>query len=92
MVLVDSTVWIDHLRGQVSEKTGKLRSLLADGDVVCTWVIVQEILQGAADPKKLEILRDHFISLPQIPPTIETTSYQSIDRILKIRALMDEFH
>ncbi|MHB1564570.1 MAG: type II toxin-antitoxin system VapC family toxin [Leptospirillum sp.] len=72
MVLVDSTVWIDHLRGQVSEKTEKLRSLLADGDVVCTWVIVQEILQGAADPKKLEILRDHFISLPQIPPSIET--------------------
>ena len=45
MVLVDSTVWINHLRGQVSEKTGKLRSLLADGDVVCTWIMAQEILQ-----------------------------------------------
>ena len=72
MVLVDSTVWIDHLRGRVSEKTERLRSLLEDGDVVCTWVIVQEILQGAANPKKLEILRSRFISLPQLAPSLET--------------------
>jgi len=72
MVLVDSTVRIDHLRGQVSEKTEKLRSLLEDGDVVCTWVIVQEILQGAADPKKMELLRKHFISLPQIAPSMNS--------------------
>jgi predicted nucleic acid-binding protein len=76
MVLVDSPVWIDHLRGQVSEKTGKLRSLLADGDVVCTWIMAQEILQGAVDPKKLEVLRDYFISLPQIPTSFEPMSMQ----------------
>ncbi|MHB8248717.1 MAG: type II toxin-antitoxin system VapC family toxin [Acidithiobacillus sp.] len=45
---------------------------MEDGDVVCTWVIVQEILQGAADPQKLEILRAHFISLPQLAPSLET--------------------
>lgn len=72
MVLVDSTVWIDHLRGHASEKAERLRSLLEDGDVVCTWVIVQEVLQGAANPKKLEILRTHFISLPQLAPSLET--------------------
>ncbi|MHB1606668.1 MAG: type II toxin-antitoxin system VapC family toxin [Leptospirales bacterium] len=72
MVLVDSTVWIDYLRGQVREKTERLRSLLEEGDVACTWVIVQEILQGAANPKKLEILRSHFTSLPQLAPSLET--------------------
>jgi hypothetical protein len=72
VVLVDTTVWIDYLRGRVSGKTEGLRSLLEDGDVVCTWVIVQEILQGAAAPQKLEILRAQFMALPQLAQSLET--------------------
>jgi predicted nucleic acid-binding protein len=60
MVLVDSTVWIDHLRGQVSEKTEKLRSLLADEDVVCIWVIVQEILQYGSAAYLIKTIRTIF--------------------------------
>lgn len=72
MVLVDTTIWIDYLRGRVSGKTEDLRSLLENGDVVCTWVIVQEILQGAASPQKLEILRAQFMALPQLAQSLET--------------------
>jgi hypothetical protein len=49
-----ATVWIEYLHDQTSEKTERLRSLPEEGDVVCTWVIGQEILQGAADQKKLK--------------------------------------
>jgi len=49
-----ATVWIEYLHDQTSEKTERLQSLPEEGDVVCTWVIGQEILQGAADQKKLK--------------------------------------
>jgi predicted nucleic acid-binding protein len=77
MVLVDSTVWIDHLRDQVSEKTEKLRSLLEDGDVVCTWVIIQEILQGAADPKKWNYCANTLSLCPKSLPASKHMSTQA---------------
>ncbi|MHB8255361.1 MAG: type II toxin-antitoxin system VapC family toxin [Acidiferrobacter sp.] len=44
---------------------------MEDGDVVCAWIIVWEILQGAAAPQKLEILRAQFMALPQLAQSLE---------------------
>jgi predicted nucleic acid-binding protein len=68
MVLVDSTVWIDLLRGRGSPPVVTLRQLLTEGQAVTAPVIVQEVLQGASGPDSLQRLRDHFLSLPMVEP------------------------
>ena len=68
MVLVDSTVWIDLLRGRGSPHVVTLRQLLTEGQAVTAPVIVQEVLQGASGPDSLQRLRDHFLSLPMVEP------------------------
>jgi predicted nucleic acid-binding protein len=53
-MLVDSSVWIDFLRGVDSPQTQLLRDVLAAGKAV--WLappILQEILQGAESPERL---------------------------------------
>ena len=68
MVLVDTTVWIDLLRGSGSPPVMTLRQLLTDGQAVTAPVILQEVLQGASNPDSLQRLRDHFLSLPMVEP------------------------
>ena len=68
MVLVDSTVWIDLLRGKVSRSVAVLRGLLEDGDATVAPVIVQEVLQGAASPESLAELAARFLALPLLEP------------------------
>ncbi len=68
MVLVDSAVWIDLLRGTDTPVTMQLRRLLLDGEAVIAPVILQEVLQGAASPPHLVRLRKHFAALPMLLP------------------------
>ena len=64
MVLVDSTVWIDLLRGTSRAPVERLRRLLTQGDACVAGVIVQELLQGAASPTHRERLQHRFLALP----------------------------
>lgn len=66
VVLVDSTVWIDLLRKRESAAVRRLRNLLALGEAAVAPVIVQEILQGAANRSAFEKLRKYFSSLPLV--------------------------
>ena len=68
MALVDSTVWIDLLRGNDSPAVLTLRRLLAEGQAVTAPVILQEVLQGASSPANLQRLREHFLALPMVEP------------------------
>lgn len=68
MVLVDTTVWIDLLRGGGSAPVMTLRQLLTDGQAVTAPVILQEVLQGASGLDSLQRLRNHFLSLPMVEP------------------------
>lgn len=71
MVLVDSSVWIELLRGREAPVTLRLRQLLLDGDAVIAPVILQELLQGATSPPHLVRLRKHFCALPMLMPRVE---------------------
>ncbi len=64
MVLVDSTVWIDLLRNTATIPTGRLRRLIEAGEAAVTPVIVQEVLQGAANASALTRLQTYFTALP----------------------------
>ena len=68
MALVDSTVWIDLLRGNDSPAVMTLRRLLAEGQAVTAPVILQEVLQGASSPANFQRLREHFLALPMVEP------------------------
>ena len=61
MYLVDTSVWIDHLRGRDCPHVEFLRSLLPHPLVIgITHLIYTEILQGARDPAAFDRLRTYF--------------------------------
>lgn len=64
MTLVDSSVWIDFLRGLRTPEVDHLRQLLREGEVVLAAVIVQELLQGARSEAALAELRQRLLDLP----------------------------
>jgi predicted nucleic acid-binding protein len=52
-VLVDSTVWIDFLRGTETEQTTKLETFIKNGDnLFCCGFVFAEVLQGIRDEKE----------------------------------------
>jgi predicted nucleic acid-binding protein len=75
MVLVDTTVWIDWLRGVVTPASDQLRTLLGRGEAGLAPVILQELLQGAASPDALRTLRERFTALPMLMPRPGTATY-----------------
>jgi predicted nucleic acid-binding protein len=73
MVLVDTSVWIDFLRGSASEQADALERLMLDrADICICGVIVTEILQGirvAAQFRKINELLDAAVFLPMTRDT-----------------------
>lgn len=72
MTLVDSSVWIDLLRGRSGRKVSRLRQLLTDGEAALAAVVVQELLQGARSETALATLRQRFLALPLLATGIGT--------------------
>jgi len=72
MVLVDTTIWIDWLRGRKADKTSLLDTLLDEGEAALAPVIYQEILQGAASPRALRTLKKQFGALPMVAISVAT--------------------
>jgi hypothetical protein len=68
VVLVDTTVWIDWLRGRDSGPVARLDTLLGDGDAALSPVVLQELLQGAVNAVALAALRRRFGALPMLAP------------------------
>ena len=58
MILVDSSVWIDHFRGAETEQVFRLRTMVEeDEDLLVGDLVLCEVLQGArsmAQARKLE--------------------------------------
>lgn len=47
MVIVDTSVWIDFLRGKATAVVGKLEQLLTEGEDICICgIILNEVLGG----------------------------------------------
>lgn len=68
-VLVDTSVWIDHLRGNHAAHVAALRALLARPRAVATAPpILQEILQGATTPESFAALRARFMAIRCVAP------------------------
>ena len=68
MILVDTSVWIDHFRGVDSRESDRLRRLLEEEEDICICgLILTEILQGIRSDtqyRKVEKLLSHLVYLP----------------------------
>lgn len=61
MYLVDTSVWVDYLRGRDRPHVGFLRDLLSNPVAVgLTHLIYMEILQGARDTAAFDRLQSYF--------------------------------
>jgi len=74
MILVDTSVWIDFLRGDKSAQREILHRLIeAEEDIAVTEIIVMEILQGIKGDKDFQTVKEYLLEFPIYSPKgIET--------------------
>lgn len=70
MHLVDTSVWIDFLRGMTNPRVALLEGLLEEGEAYVCEVTFAEICYGARDDRQWQKYRDYFSALPflSLPP------------------------
>lgn len=52
MIVVDSSVWIDHLRGNLTSQVAKLRALIGREPLIVGDVILCEVLLGVPNERE----------------------------------------
>lgn len=74
MLLVDSSVWIDVIRGAVTQGASFIEQR-DDEEIAMAGVVFQEVLQGVNDDLKYERLRDMFMAMLLVEPR-EFSTYE----------------
>lgn len=82
MFLVDSSVWIDFLRGRATPHVRALREMLAGDEIVgVAPIILQEVLQGAESEERFEKWRKYFAGLCCYTPADPIESHVAAARL-----------
>jgi len=90
IVLVDTSVWIDHFNGILSKKTKLLYNLLEhEAEVVTCPPIIQELLQGIKDDNTYGFIKDYLIksSILQIDFTQASIGAAELYRSLRKKGI-----
>ena len=70
MILVDTSIWIDFLRGENSLERRMLHKLIEDEEEISiTGIILTEILQGIKEDKKYQITKNYLLEFPMYEPS-----------------------
>lgn len=65
MIVVDTSVWIDVLRGAESSVASRCVELIEDGaPVALTDVILTELLQGVQSGREARLVERHMLAFP----------------------------
>ncbi|MDL1972213.1 MAG: PIN domain-containing protein, partial [Deltaproteobacteria bacterium] len=65
MILVDTSVWIDFLKGTKSREEIILKKLIEEEEDICiTGIILTEILQGVKNDFKYKEIKKFLLALP----------------------------
>lgn len=77
MILADTSVWVDFLRGEDSHQRRILHRLIEDEeDISMTEIILAEILQGIKNDREFQAIKDYLLEFPMYRPKgIETYLY-----------------
>ena len=82
MILVDTSVLVDYLRGRQTPAVGHLDRLVSAADpFYVTPLIVQEVLQGAADEPEWRKLRSYLATLLRVDVRDPLASHLDAARI-----------
>ena len=82
MILVDTSVWIDFVRGRATEAVARLRGILDRGMGAClTSMIYQEILQGANSERAFRDFCVFFSGQRFLHPVDPVTSHENAARL-----------
>jgi len=69
--LVDTSVWVEFLRGEKISIKKRLENLLDENRAVVTGIILAELLTGIANEKEQRFLEECFLGLPFLEATRE---------------------
>ena len=74
MIIVDTSVWIDFLKGVNSPQRHTLHKLIEEEeDISITEIILTEILQGIKEEREFRAIKNYLLELPiHKPKGIET--------------------
>lgn len=86
MTLVDSSVWIDFVKGTATPQVDALRDLLTAGEALVGDLIVAEVLQGARSPHEVRRLETMFEFLPCVQLVGERRARSSAANYRALRA------
>lgn len=83
MILVDTSVWIDFLRGENSPERRTLHGLIEnEEDIAITEIILTEILQGIKKDKDFRTMKNYLLEFPIYKPE-STETYINAARIYR---------
>ncbi len=87
MILVDSSVWIAHLRGNQTAATGRLAAAVAREPILVGDLILAEILQGARDEAhaaRLERRLRQYVQVPLLSPDLAPKAARNYRRLREL--------
>lgn len=65
MILVDTSVWIDFLKGTNSPERHLLHKLIEEEeDISITDIILTEVLQGIKEDRDFKMVKDYLLEFP----------------------------
>ena len=67
MIIVDSSVWIDHFNGRPTSQVRLLREALGVHEIGIGDLILCEVLQGFRDDREFNIAREALLTLRVFP-------------------------
>ena len=69
--LVDTSVWVEFLRGEKKAIRRRLENLLDENRAIVSGIILAELLTGIGDEKEQRFLEECFLGLPFLEGTRE---------------------
>ena len=87
MILVDSSVWIDYLRGTASPQAEKLDTLLGTVTLAIGDLILTEVLQGCATDREFNAVKRTLSSLHTVNLGGLELAIEAAKNFRKLRAL-----
>lgn len=76
MTLVDTSAWIEYLRGGTSAARARVREALAGGSLATTEVVVMELLAGVRTEAAAERI-DSLLALGEMLPVAGVQAWES---------------
>jgi hypothetical protein len=87
VILVDSSVWIDYLRGTATPQADKLDALLGRVPLAVGDLILTEVLQGCATDRAFNEVRRLLLNLTVVPLGGQDVAIEAALNHRRLRAL-----